>query len=40
VKLFSKSGLDWSWRVPWIVETSLKMKQQRFVIDGVTVTVH
>jgi len=33
-KLFSRSGLDCSWRFPWIVETALKMKQQRFIIDG------
>jgi ATP-dependent DNA ligase len=34
VKLYSRSGLDWTWRFPWIVEAALKMKQQRFVIDG------
>ena len=34
VKLLSKSGLDWAWRFPWIVETALMMKQQRFIIDG------
>ncbi|MDA9440362.1 DNA ligase [Bradyrhizobium sp. CCBAU 51745] len=34
VKILSKSGLDWTWRFPWIAETALKMKQQRFVIDG------
>src|SRR5450432_3315334 len=34
VKLLSKSGLDWAWRFPFIVETALKMKQQRFIIDG------
>ncbi|MBR1198803.1 DNA ligase [Bradyrhizobium sp. AUGA SZCCT0158] len=34
VKLLSKSGLDWTWRFPWIVETALKMRQQRFTIDG------
>ncbi len=34
VKLLSKSGLDWGWRFPWIVETALKIKQQQFIIDG------
>lgn len=34
VKLLSKSGLDWSWRFPWIVETALKMRQKQFIIDG------
>jgi bifunctional non-homologous end joining protein LigD len=34
VKLLLKSGLDWSWRFPCIVETALKMKPQLFVIDG------
>jgi ATP-dependent DNA ligase len=34
VKLYSKSGLDWSWRFPFIVETALKMRQTQFVIDG------
>ncbi|MBR1196618.1 DNA ligase [Bradyrhizobium sp. AUGA SZCCT0240] len=34
VKLLSKSGLDWTWRFPFIVETALKMRQTRFIIDG------
>jgi bifunctional non-homologous end joining protein LigD len=34
VRLLSRSGLDWTWRFPWIVETALKMKQSRFIIDG------
>ncbi|MGC0389349.1 bifunctional non-homologous end joining protein LigD [Bradyrhizobium sp. USDA 241] len=34
VKVLSKAGLDWTWRYPMIVEAALKMKQQRFVIDG------
>src|SRR4051794_28238299 len=33
VKLLSKSGLDWTWRLPWVVETALKIKQQRFIIE-------
>lgn len=34
VKVLSKSGLDWTWRFPFIAETALKMRQARFVIDG------
>jgi ATP-dependent DNA ligase len=34
VKILSRSGLEWTWRFPWIAEAALKMKQQRFVIDG------
>lgn len=34
VKVLSRSGLDWTWRYPFIVEAALKMKQKRFVIDG------
>lgn len=34
VRLLSKSGLDWAWRFPWIVETALKIRQQQFIIDG------
>jgi len=34
VRLLSRSGLDWTWRFPWIVETALKMRQSQFVIDG------
>jgi bifunctional non-homologous end joining protein LigD len=34
VRLLSRSGLDWAWRFPCIVETALKIRQSRFVIDG------
>lgn len=34
VRLRSKSGLDWTKRYPWIVETALKLRQERFVLDG------
>jgi ATP-dependent DNA ligase len=34
VQLLSKSGLDWARRFPFVVETAMKMKQQRFIIDG------
>jgi hypothetical protein len=39
VRLFTKNGHDWSKRYPWIVETALKIKQDRFVIDGEAVVV-
>jgi bifunctional non-homologous end joining protein LigD len=34
VRLLSKSGLDWTWRFPWIVETAHKIRMSRFTIDG------
>jgi bifunctional non-homologous end joining protein LigD len=34
VKVLSRSGLDWTWRYPFIVEAALKMRQKRFMIDG------
>lgn len=34
VKLLSKSGLDWTWRYPFVTETALKLKPKQFVIDG------
>ncbi|WP_316207431.1 RNA ligase family protein [Bradyrhizobium sp. SZCCHNR3118] len=34
VKLLSKTGLDWTWRFPWIAEVALKMKMKHFIIDG------
>ncbi|SDK42399.1 RNA ligase family protein [Bradyrhizobium ottawaense] len=34
VRLLSKSGLDWTWRFPWIVETAHKIRTSRFAIDG------
>jgi bifunctional non-homologous end joining protein LigD len=34
VKLLSRSGLDWTWRYPMIVEHALKIRRQRFMIDG------
>jgi len=34
VRLFSKSGLDWTKRFPWIVESALKIRQQQFTLDG------
>ncbi|WP_035977906.1 RNA ligase family protein [Bradyrhizobium sp. th.b2] len=34
VRVRSKSGLDWTWRFPWIVESALKLPETRFAIDG------
>jgi bifunctional non-homologous end joining protein LigD len=34
VQLLSRSGLDWTWRFPWIAETALKIRHSQFVIDG------
>jgi bifunctional non-homologous end joining protein LigD len=39
VRLFTKNGHDWSKRYPWIMETALKIKQDRFVIDGEAVVL-
>jgi len=34
VRLITRRGYSWTDRYPWIVETALKNRQQRFVIDG------
>lgn len=34
VRLITKGGHDWTKRFPWIVESALKNRQKRFVIDG------
>jgi len=34
VRLLSKSGLDWTKRYPWIVETARKIRRSRFILDG------
>ncbi|MHC2399062.1 bifunctional non-homologous end joining protein LigD [Bradyrhizobium barranii subsp. barranii] len=39
VRLRSKTGLDWTQRFPWIVESALKLRQDRFVIDGEAVVL-
>lgn len=39
VRPFTKNGHDWSKRYPWIMETALKIKQDRFVIDGEAVVL-
>jgi len=34
VRLFTRSGNDWTGRFPWIVELALKNRYKHFVIDG------
>jgi bifunctional non-homologous end joining protein LigD len=34
VRLWTRNGHDWSGRYPWIVESALKLRQERFVLDG------
>jgi len=39
VRLFTRSGYDWTARYPWIVEAALKNRQKHFVIDGEAVVL-
>ena len=39
VRLITKGGYDWSKRYPWIVESALKNRVKRFVIDGEAVVL-
>jgi ATP-dependent DNA ligase len=34
VRLFTRSGYDWTDRYPWIVESALKNRNRQFVSDG------
>jgi ATP-dependent DNA ligase len=34
VRLFTRSGYDWTGRYPWIVEAARMIRQKRFVLDG------
>jgi hypothetical protein len=34
VRLITRGGYDWTKRFPWTVESALKNRQKRFVIDG------
>jgi bifunctional non-homologous end joining protein LigD len=34
VRLFTKSGHDWTHRYPWIVEAARKIKASQFILDG------
>jgi bifunctional non-homologous end joining protein LigD len=39
VRLFTKSGHDWTGRYPWIAESALKIRRRHFVIDGEAVVL-
>ena len=39
VRLYSKSGLDWTWRFPWIIESARKKRKAQFIIDGESVVL-
>lgn len=39
VRLITKGGYNWTSRYPWIVETALKNRVKRFVIDGEAVVL-
>lgn len=34
VRLITKGGFDWAKRYPWIVEAALKLREDRFALDG------
>lgn len=34
VRLLTMNGHDWTKRYPWIVESALKLRQERFALDG------
>jgi hypothetical protein len=39
VRLITRGGYNWADRYPWIVETALKIRQTRFVLDGEAVVL-
>lgn len=39
IRLLTRNGHDWSKRYPWIVESALKNRTKRFVIDGEAVVL-
>jgi bifunctional non-homologous end joining protein LigD len=39
VRLITKGGHDWSKRFPWIIESALKVRQPRFILDGETMVL-
>jgi bifunctional non-homologous end joining protein LigD len=39
VRLFTRNGNDWSDRYPWIVDSSRRLRQKQFVIDGEVVVL-
>ena len=40
MRLLTKGGHDWTDRYPWIVETTRKLKQDQFVLDGEAVVLN
>ncbi|MEY9638692.1 bifunctional non-homologous end joining protein LigD [Bradyrhizobium japonicum] len=40
VRLYTKGGHDWTKRYPWIVESALKIRTTRFVLDGEAVVLN
>jgi len=39
VRLFTRGGYDWTKRYPWIVEDAMKVRRDRFVLDGEAVVL-
>jgi bifunctional non-homologous end joining protein LigD len=39
VRLFTRGGYDWTKRDPWIVEDAMKVRRDRFVLDGEAVVL-
>ena len=39
VRLITRGGYDWSHRYPWIVESALKNRVKRFILDGEAVVL-
>jgi len=39
VRLITRGGYNWANRYPWIVESALRNRQERFVIDGEAVVL-
>jgi bifunctional non-homologous end joining protein LigD len=39
VRLKTKSGLDYTKRYPWVVETALKIRKDQFILDGEVVVL-
>jgi bifunctional non-homologous end joining protein LigD len=39
VRLFTRNGHDWTKRYPWIAESALRNRQNKFVIDGEAVVL-
>lgn len=39
VRLITKNGADWTSRYPWIVESALRNRKERFILDGEVVVL-